>query len=165
MLVSATPQTGMFVIVTHPIGVGHARPPWVRHVDVTRLQIELRGYWIRMGDTEKEAHSTDEHIPVALCRQIATEVVRYQRETRSQGSLTDFGSMRGVSQMRFDLRVIWPLLSGFNATAEKVTPLVQGPGAGKPCPNTACGAQSSSRSGAPGPEVWSFTGAPELPSM
>ena len=85
VLVSASPQAGMFWVMAHPIGVGHARPPWARRVDVIRLQIELRGYRIRVGDTEKEAHPTDEHVHVALCRQIATQVVRYQRERRSQG--------------------------------------------------------------------------------
>ena len=57
VLVSATPQAVMFRIMAHPIGVGHARPPWAQRVDVIRFQIVLRGYWIRMGDTEKEADS------------------------------------------------------------------------------------------------------------
>ena len=74
-----------------------------------------------------------------------------------------FGSIIGASQTLLDLIKIRPLLSGLSATAANVTPSVPAFGFGKPSPNTACGTQRSSKSGAPGPEEWSFTGAPALP--
>ena len=71
--------------------------------------------------------------------------------------------MFGASNALVDRSVIRPLLSGRSATAANVTPAASRLALWNPSAKVACGVQTNSRSGAPGPEERSFTGAPDCP--